>query len=98
MGGAAGTIRGTLSHTNQAMPRFFIDLHDGNNFIKDDEGFDLPDAEAAHERLVRIMAKIAQGFTPTPERQDYLAIVRDASGRIVFRGHLSLDVEKVQGT
>ncbi len=80
------------------MPRFFIDLHDGNNFIKDDEGFDLPDAAAAHQRLVRIMAKIAQGFVPSPERQDFLGIVRDEEGRIVFRAHLSLDVERVQGT
>ena len=78
------------------MPRFFIDLHDGNNFIKDDQGFDLPDIDAAHERLVRIMAKIAQGFTPSPERQDYLAVVRDESGQIALRGHLSLDVERVE--
>ncbi|GBU18870.1 MULTISPECIES: hypothetical protein [Methylobacterium] len=78
------------------MPRFFIDLHDGSNFVKDTEGFDLPDHAAAQERAIRIMAKIAQGFPGTAEREDYLAAIRDADGRVVMRVHLSLDVERIE--
>ena len=78
------------------MPRYFIDLHDGSDFIKDVEGFELPDAEAAHQKLLRIMARIAEGFPPSFDRQDYLALVRDAKGRTLFRAHLSLEVERVE--
>lgn len=77
------------------MPRFFIDLHDGAHFVRDTEGFDLPDAAAAREKLVRIMSKIAQGFAPEPDRQDYLAIVRDEGRRVVLRARLSLDIESL---
>ncbi|NEU12908.1 hypothetical protein G3T14_12270 [Methylobacterium sp. BTF04] len=79
------------------MSRFFIDLHDGANFVKDTEGFELTDEDAVREKLVRIMSKIAQGFEPVPERQDYLAVVRDETRRVVFRAHLTLDIERVEG-
>lgn len=78
---------------SDAMPRYFIDLHDGAHFVRDNEGFDLPDTDAAREKLVRIMAKIAQGFAPVPERQDYLAVVRDENRAVVLRARLSLDIE-----
>ena len=79
------------------MPRYFIDLHDGGDFIKDSEGFELADAAQAHQKLLRIMARIAAEFPPSPDRQDYLALVRDARGRTLFRAHLSLEVERLEG-
>ena len=75
------------------MPRYTIDLHDGAHFVRDTEGFDLPDADAAREKLVRIMSKIALGFTTVPDRQDYLAVVRDEHRTVVLRARLSLDIE-----
>ncbi len=75
------------------MPRYTIDLHDGAHFVRDTEGFDLPDADAAREKLVRIMSKIALGFAAVPERQDYLAVVRDEGRKVVLRARLSLDIE-----
>ncbi|GJE62260.1 DUF6894 family protein [Methylobacterium trifolii] len=78
------------------MPRYFIDLHDGTEFVRDTTGFDLPDTEAAGERAVRIMAKIAQGFQPDPGRQDYVAAARDADGRVVVRVRMSLEVEPIE--
>ena len=75
------------------MPRYTIDLHDGAHFVRDTEGFDLPDADAAREKQVRIMSKIANGFAAVPERQDYLAVVRDERRAVVLRARLSLDIE-----
>ncbi|POR43359.1 hypothetical protein [Methylobacterium sp. V23] len=80
------------------MPRFFIDLHDGANFVKDKVGFELSDEDAVRTKLVRIMAKIAQEFSIETERQDYLAIVRGDEAQVLFRAHLSLDIERVEGT
>ena len=41
-----------------SMPRFFIDLHDGANFVKDKVGFEFSDEDAVRTKLERIMAKI----------------------------------------
>ncbi|MGV7033309.1 DUF6894 family protein [Methylobacterium symbioticum] len=77
------------------MPRYFIDLHDGATFVRDTVGFDLTNEAEARERLVRIMTKIAQGLTPAPDRQDFLAVVRDDTRQVILRAHLSLDIERV---
>lgn len=78
------------------MSRYFIDLHDGAHYVKDTEGFDLLDDEAVRDKLVRIMSKIAQGFEPIPDRQDYLAVVRDEERRVVLRARLTLDIETIE--
>lgn len=80
------------------MPRYFIDLHDGAHYVKDKVGFELTDENAVRGKLVRIMAKIAQEFSLDTQRQDYLAIVRDEAAAVLYRAHLSLDIEKVDGT
>lgn len=86
-----------IPRTDMAMPRFFIDLHDGANFVRDSVGFDLPDTGAARSRLVRIMSKIAQDLGPGDERQDYLAVVRDEGRHVVLRARLSFEIEEVGG-
>jgi len=78
------------------MPRYFIDLHDGANFVRDTDGFDLADDEAARLKLVRILGRIAQEFASEPERQDVLAIVRDEAGAGILRARLSLDIETIE--
>ncbi|AWN38173.1 DUF6894 family protein [Methylobacterium radiodurans] len=78
------------------MARFFIDLHDGANFVRDGVGFDLADEADVRAKLVRIMAKIAQGLMPGPDRQDYLAVVRNDRREVILRAHLSLDIERVE--
>ncbi len=77
------------------MPRYFIDLHDGASFVRDTVGFELADEGEVREKLVRIMTKIAEGFTPAPDRQDFLAVVRDDTRQVLLRAHLSLDIERV---
>ena len=78
------------------MPRYFIDLHDGTNFVRDTQGFDLPDREAARHRLMRIVSRMAQDLDLAAERQDYLAVVRDENRRVVYRARLSFELEVVE--
>lgn len=80
------------------MPRYFIDLHDGAHFVKDKVGFELADEAAVRGKLTRIMAKIAQEFSTDTERQDYLAIVRNDAAVVLYRAHLSLELEKVNAS
>ncbi|WP_192710367.1 hypothetical protein [Methylobacterium sp. OAE515] len=75
------------------MPRYFIDLHDGANFVRDHKGFDLPDLAAARVQAVRMMTRLAQGLADPQERQDYVIAVRDHQGAIRLRLRLSYDVE-----
>ncbi len=75
------------------MPRYFIDLHDGSNLVRDREGFDLPDLDAARAQAVRIMTRIAQGMADGPARQDYVLAVRTEDGTVRLRMRMSLDPE-----
>ena len=75
------------------MPRYFIDLHDGANLVRDHQGCDLPDLAAAQAQAVRMMTRVAQGLTDPQVRQDYVIAVRDAQGAVRLRLRLSYDVE-----
>jgi hypothetical protein len=75
------------------VPRYFIDLHDGANLVRDHKGFDLPDLAAARAQAVRMMTRLAQGLADPQERQDYVIAVRDDQGAIRLRLRLSYDVE-----
>ncbi|WP_342109966.1 DUF6894 family protein [Methylobacterium sp. SI9] len=75
------------------MPRYFIDIHDGTNLVRDQEGFDVPDLTAARTQAVRMMTRIAQGLSDPQERQDYVIAVRDAQGVVRLRLRLSYDIE-----
>lgn len=75
----------------RALPRFFIDLHDGSNLVRDRDGFDLPNLDAARAQAARIMTRIAQGMADGPERQDYVLAVRAEDGTVCLRMRMSLD-------
>nr|WP_202130668.1 hypothetical protein [Methylobacterium sp. 2A] len=77
----------------EPVPRYFIDIHDGTNLVRDHEGFDVPDLTAARAQAVRIMTRIAQGLSDPRERQDYVIAVRDAQGVVRLRLRLSYDIE-----
>jgi hypothetical protein len=75
------------------VPRYFIDLHDGTNLVRDQTGVDLPDLAAARDQAVRMMTRIAQGLSDPQVRQDYVIAVRDEQGTVRLRLRLSYDVE-----
>jgi hypothetical protein len=75
------------------VPRYFIDLHDGANLVRDQKGVDLPDLAAARAQAVRMMTRVAQGLADPQERQDYIIAVRDDQGAVRLRLRLSYDVE-----
>jgi hypothetical protein len=77
------------------MPRYYIDLHDGTQPIRDEVGFELPDLPAARATVVRIMSAIARDILPDVERQDYVAGIRDHGGQVLYRMRLSLATESI---
>jgi len=77
------------------VPRYFIDLHDGTNLVRDKVGYDLPDLDAARGQAARVMTRIAQGIADGPERQDYVLAVRSEDGVVRLRMRMSLDPNPV---
>jgi len=71
------------------MPRFFFDIHDGEEFTPDRQGLDLDDLEAAKEAL----PDIVKDEMPDGDRRDFTVDVKDVAGQIVWRITLLLVVE-----
>ena len=78
------------------IPRYFIDLHDGCELLRDRDGYELPDLEAARAQAVRILTRIAQGFKDQSQRQDYVVAVRDIQGAVRWRLRMSLDTDPIE--
>ena len=82
--------------------RYFTDFIDGQGLSSDDEGLDFVGereachsaaealVEAAHD-LVRVRPRHLPAIAPSDLRLE--AQVRDATGRVVFRARLALDLD-----
>jgi hypothetical protein len=75
------------------VPRFFFDIHDGEDFTPDREGPELDDLEAAKAEAKRTLPEIVKDEMPDGDRRDFTVDVKDAAGQIVWRVTLSLVVE-----
>lgn len=73
------------------MPRYFIDLHDGIEAVRDPTGHELANLDAARVQAVRVLTGIAHAFSDEPGRQDFVAAIRDAEGAVRLRLRMSLD-------
>ena len=81
------------------MPRFFFDIHDGEEFTPDRQGLDLDSLEAAKDEARKALPDIVKDEMPDGDQRDFTVDVKDAAGQIVWRVTLSLVVESPsQGT
>jgi hypothetical protein len=58
------------------MPRFFFDIHDGEDFTPDRQGLDLDDLEAAKEEAKKTLPEIVKDEIPDGDRRDFTIDVR----------------------
>lgn len=72
------------------MPRYFIDTSDGDVFVRDDEGYELPDARAARDTAQAALPDMAREKMPDGESRTLCAFVRDETGAVIYRVALSL--------
>ena len=75
------------------MPRFFFDIHDGEDFTPDRQGVDLDDLDAAKEEAKKALRDIVWDELPVGDRRDFTVDVKNVAGQIVWRVTLSLVVE-----
>ena len=86
-----------IRHRTQAMPRYFFDTSDGDKFVKDDKGCDLPDVVAARDAAQAALPDMARDRMPDGEARTFCALVRDEAGTVVYRVALSLIGEWTAG-
>ena len=79
------------------MPRYFIDTNDDDLFVEDDEGQDLPDAEAAREAAQAALPDMARDKMPDGEGRTFYACVRDQAGVVIYKVTLTLAGEWKKG-
>lgn len=60
------------------MPLFFFDTDDGDRFCYDDEGQDLPDAQAARRLALATLPNMAEDRLPNGDKRTLAVRVRDA--------------------
>lgn len=72
------------------MPRYFIDTSDGDTFVHDDEGYDLPNAGAARDAAQAALPDVVRNKMPDGEKRTFCAFVRDGTGVVIYRVALSL--------
>ncbi len=75
------------------MPRFFFDIHDGEDFTPDRVGLDLDSLEAAKDEAKKTLPDIVKDEMLDGDRRDFTVDVKDAARQIVWRITLSLVVE-----
>ena len=75
------------------MPRFFVEIHDGEVFTPDRVGLELEGLEAAKEEAKKALPDIVKDAMPDGDRRDFTVDVKNAAGQIVWRATLSLVVE-----
>jgi hypothetical protein len=75
------------------MPRFFFDIHDGEDFTPDRQGLELDGLEAAKAEAKKTLPEIVKDEMPDGDRRDFTVTVKNEAGQIVWRVTLSLVVE-----
>jgi hypothetical protein len=76
------------------MPRFFFDTYDGDRYVPDEKGLDLPDVEAAELEAQRTLPDMAHYTLLDGSHRSFVVTVRDEAGQIVLRTALSLVAEE----
>lgn len=75
------------------VPRFFFDIQDGSETQPDDTGLNLADASQARKVAISTLPDVARTALPDGDHHEFIATVRDETGRQIFRATLSLSAE-----
>ena len=74
------------------VPRFYIDTADQHRFIRDEDGLELEDVEAAMNAAADGLADMARDTLPGGEGRTFIAIVWDEDDRTLVQTTMSFGV------
>jgi hypothetical protein len=69
---------------NFAMPRYFIDLRDGEDLDRDPDGFEAPDLHGAGREARRVMSELRQDWTGAVDVSRMAIEVADEAGQVLL--------------
>ena len=87
----------TEVHRTSLVPRFFIDTSDQARFIRDEDGIELQDVEAAMNAAADGLCDMARDALPGGESRTFIAIVRNEHGRTLVQTSMSFGVVWMPG-
>ncbi|MDA9393079.1 hypothetical protein WN73_21405 [Bradyrhizobium sp. CCBAU 45394] len=79
------------------MKRYYFDIRDGNQFIRDDEGLELPDIESARQEATAALSEIAREWGRGRPQHRMAVEVRDDRGPIL-EARFSFVIEQSDAT
>jgi hypothetical protein len=79
------------------MPRYFFDGRDGLELIRDEEGIELEDIQAARNEATRGLADLTRDVLPGSERRELAIEVRDEANAALLRAALTFEVAILAG-
>jgi hypothetical protein len=75
------------------MPRFFVDVHDGDAQVRDEDGQEFANLKAVRRDAVLALSELARGLPRAAgDQHDIIVGVRDETGKSVLTATLSLVV------
>lgn len=75
------------------MPRYFFDAHDGDKFIRDEDGLEFDGIAQARDEATNGLADLARDAIPGALRRELAVDVRDEADRQLIRASLWFEVQ-----
>ena len=74
------------------VPRFFIDTSDQDRFVRDEDGLEFEDVEAAMNAAAQGLSDMAHDALPGGENRTFIAVVRDGQGKTLVQTTMTFGV------
>lgn len=79
------------------MPRYFIDTHDDDMLVKDEDGMEFADADEAREAALAALPDMVRDKVRDGTDRTFCASVRDEAGTVLFKATLALTGQRGPG-
>ncbi len=72
------------------VPRYFFDITDAGDTIRDEHGIDLADDDEARDQAISLLPAIARDALPDGDDHEFVATARNKAGAVVYEANLTL--------
>jgi hypothetical protein len=77
------------------MPRFYFDIFDGQNWIRDAEGIECPSVRAAMEQAKSALPDLARDELPDGAALKMMVVVKDEAGQVIGEARPQHELRRV---
>jgi hypothetical protein len=76
------------------MHRYYFDWHDGTRVMRDEDGLELLDRDAARREAAQGLVDLTKDALPSTEKRELGITVRDESGQQIFTTSIVFEVKE----